>query len=31
AGQLELFEELISTTIQSAELKNSHNKRLWRQ
>lgn len=26
AGQLELFEELISTTIQSAELKNSHNK-----
>ncbi|EGR1128598.1 thiamine biosynthesis protein ThiJ [Vibrio cholerae] len=28
AGQLELFEELIATTIQSAELKNSHNKRL---
>ncbi|MBF4227985.1 thiamine biosynthesis protein ThiJ, partial [Vibrio anguillarum] len=25
AGQLELFEELITTTIQSAELKNSHN------
>ncbi|MFA0284075.1 DJ-1/PfpI family protein [Vibrio sp. 10N.222.55.F12] len=25
AGQLELFEELIATTIQSAELENSHN------
>ena len=28
AGQLELFEELIATTIQSAELENSHNKAL---
>ncbi len=30
AGQLELFEEIISTTIESAELANFHNNRLKR-